>query len=179
MNETQLSFSFGGAYSSMHVSGDYEGTLGIEKGGDIAKMKVTGSDGSLISSYIIDTANEKYYVADGVYHHYDAGTLAATDSYTVGVGSGIDYEMKVMETAESQIHTALTIVGNRENRAESAVTFNESLITASEKLKAEYTGSTTMDQAAAATNYTVAQTVYQSALAATAQILQISLLDYL
>jgi len=179
MGESQLSFSFGGAITSMHVAGDYEGTLGIERGGDIAKMKVTGSDGTLVSSYIIDTANEQYYIADGVYHHYDAGTLAATDSYTVAVGSGIEHELPVLSKAESQIHTALTTVGNRQNRAESAITFNQSLITKNEEIKAGYTGSTTLDQTESSTNYTVAQTVYQAALSSTAEILKLSIMNYL
>lgn len=180
MGEDQLKFSFDGVnYTSMHVSGDHTGTLGIEDGGDIARMKVTGSDGTLVSSYLVDTANEKYYVADGVYHHYDEGTIAATDYYTAAVGSGIEYELPVLEQAESQIHGALTTVGNRENRAESAITFNESLITNYEQLKAEYTGSTTLHQTESATKYTVAQTVYQAALSSTAEILQLSIMNYL
>ncbi len=167
------------AINSLHVSGDHEGTFGIEKGGDIAKLKVTGSNGDLISNYTLDTANEQHYVADGVYHHYDAGYLYATDSYTVAVGSGISYELPVLSKAESQLHVALTTVGNRQNRAESAISFNESLVSMNDKLKAEYTGSTTVDQARATTDFQVAQTVYQAALSSTAKILQISLMNYL
>lgn len=180
MGEDQLKFNFDGVtYTNMHVAGDYTGTLGIEEGGDIARMKVTGSDGTLVSSYLIDTANEQYYVADGMYHHYDEGSIAATNSYTVAVGSGIEHELPVLGQAESQIHTALTTVGNRENRAESAITFNETLVTNYEGLKAEYTGSTTLDQTESATKYTVAQTVYQAALSSTAEILQLSIMNYL
>jgi len=183
LGEGNIGFHFDTAgvnnIASMHVSGDYEGTFGIEKGGDIAKMKVTGSDGTLINSYTLDTANQQYYVADGVYHHYDSGYLYATDSYTVAVGSGIEYELPVLAKAESQIHVAQTIVGNRQNRAETAIAFNEALITMSDTLKAEYTGSTTLDQTRATTDFTVAQTVYQAALSSTAQILQISLMNYL
>lgn len=179
IGEDSMGFEYGGSINSMHVSGDYEGTLGIEKGGDVAKMKVTSSDGTLINSYTIDTANNSYYVADGVYHHYDAGYLYATDSYTVAVGSGINYEMGQLEQAESQVHTAQTTVGNRVNRTESATSFNQSLITTNESLKSQFTESTTLDQTKAATNYTAAQTAYQAALSSTAKILQMSLLDYL
>jgi len=180
IGEDKMGFHFDDTtINSMHVSGDYEGTFGIEKGGDIAKLKVTGSAGDLVSNYTLDTANEQYYVTDGIYHHYDAGYLYATDSYSVAVGSGISYELPVMEKAESQIHVALTTVGNRQNRAESAIAFNESLITMNDSLKAEYTGSTTVDQARATTDFQVAQTVYQAALSSTAQILQISLMNYL
>jgi len=180
IGENNIGWSFDSAnVSYMHVSGDYEGTFGIEKGGDVAKLKVTNSSGELISSYFLDTANQQHYVADGVYHHYDAGYLYATDSYTVNVGSGIEYELPVLEKAESQIHRALTIVGNRQNRTESAMAFNEALITKNNEIKAEYTGSTTLAQSKAATEFTVAQTVYQAALSSTAQILQISLMNYL
>lgn len=180
MGEDQLSFSFDSVvHPTMHVAGDYEGTFGIEKGGDIAKMKVTGSDGALVSSYLLDTANEKYYIADGVYHHYDAGKVVATDTYEVAIGSGIEHELPVLSKAESQVHTALTTVGNRQNRAESAITFNESLSTMNEEIKAEYTGSDTISKSESMTSYTVAQTVYQAALQSSAQIMQISLLNYL
>ena len=179
LGEDKIGFQYSGAVTSMHVSGDYEGTFGIEKGGDIAKMKVTNSSGELVSSYTLDTANEQYYVADGVYHHYDAGYLYATDAYTVAVGSGMEYELPVLEKAESQIHRALTTVGNRQNKAETAVSFNTALITQNDELKAQYTGSTTLDQTKASTDFTVAQTVYQAALSSTAKILQISLLNYL
>ncbi len=180
IGEDKMGFKFNDlAINSLHVSGDHEGTFGIEKGGDIAKLKVTGSNGDLISNYTLDTANEQHYVADGVYHHYDAGYLYATDSYTVAVGSGISYELPVLSKAESQLHVALTTVGNRQNRAESAISFNESLVSMNDKLKAEYTGSTTVDQARATTDFQVAQTVYQAALSSTAKILQISLMNYL
>lgn len=179
IGEDKMGFQYSGTVTSMHVSGDYEGTFGIEKGGDIAKMKVTGSNGDLISVYTLDTANEQYYVTDGIYHHYDAGYVYATDSYTVGVGSGIEYELPVLEQAESQIHNALTTVGNRQSKAESALSFNEALITMNEEMKAEYVGSDTLSMAKASTEFTTAQTVYQAALSSTAQILQISLLDYL
>jgi flagellin-like hook-associated protein FlgL len=179
VGENNIGFSFGGAVNSMHVSGDYEGTFGIEKGGDIAKMKITSASGELVNSYTLDTANQRQFVADGVYHHYDTGYVYATDSYDVAIGSGIEHEMPVLERAETQIHGALTTVGNRANRVESAYSFNSSLITMNEGIKAEYTGSTTIDQSKAMTDFTVAQNVYQAALQSTAKILQISLLNYL
>jgi hypothetical protein len=176
-----FNFTAGGTNDivNMHLSGDYEGTLGIDKGGDVAKIKITSSNGDLVNMYLLDTANEKNYVADGVYHHYDAGYVYATDSFTVAIGSGIEYELPVLAKAESQIHKALTIVGNRQNKTESAMAFNEALITMNDELKAEYTGSTTLAQAKASTDFTVAQTVYQAALSSTAKILQISLMNYL
>ncbi|PLX71325.1 MAG: hypothetical protein C0602_01590 [Denitrovibrio sp.] len=180
VGEDKLGFYYDSSViDSLHVSGDYAGTFGIEMGGDIAKVKVSSSDGTLINNYTMHTSNQSYYVVDGVYHHYDAGYLYATDSYTVAVGSGINHEIGVLGKAESQIHTSLTTVGNRVGRTESALSFNESMITLNDEIKAQYTGSTTIDQSRAATNYTTAQTVYQAALSSTASILKISLMDYL
>lgn len=179
IGETDIGFEFSGAIDSLHVAGDHKGTFGVQKGGDVAKMKVTNSDGDLINVYTIDTANKKQAVVDGVYHHYDAGKLFATDSYDVAIGSGIEYEQPILERAETQIHTSLTVVGNRANRVESAISFNTAMVTKNEEVKAQYTGSTTLDKSKAITDFTVAQNAYQAALKSTAQVLQVSLLNYL
>lgn len=173
-----LGFQFNGV-SSTAVSGDYASTLGISKGGDIAKIKITGSNGELVNTYNMDTANKKYFVADGVYQYYDAGTLYATDSFTATVGSGINYELDVLDKAESQVLSSLTTVGNNQSKVDSAKTFNQNLVTNTDKLKANYTGSTTVDQTQATADLSTAQTAYQAALKVTATTMSISLLDYL
>lgn len=173
-----IGFTFNGV-TGTSVSGDYESTLGFAKAGDSVTMKVTGDSGELINTYTMDTAGEKYYVADGVYQYYDAGYLYATDSFTAAVGSGIEYELDVLAQAESQILAALTTVGNSTSKAESAQTFNESLKLTTEELKAKYTGSTLIDQTQASADLTVAETAYQYALKSTSLLLNVSLLDYL
>ncbi|MCD8554012.1 hypothetical protein [Seleniivibrio sp.] len=173
-----IGFVFNGVTGTA-VSGDYESTLGFAKAGDSVKIKVTGDDGELINTYSMDTAGEKYYVADGVYQYYDAGYLYATDSFTAAVGSGIEYELDVLEQAESQVLSALTTVGNSTSKAESAITFNQSLQLTTEELKAKYTGSTLIDQTQASADLTVAETAYQYALKSTSLLLNVSLLDYL
>jgi len=173
-----IGFAFNGV-TGTSVSGDYESTLGFAKAGDAVTIKVTGDDGELINTYAMDTAGEKYYVADGVYQYYDAGYLYATDSFTAAVGSGIEYELDVLAQAESQVLSALTTVGNSTSKAESALTFNQSLKLTTEELKAKYTGSTLIDQTQASANLTVAETAYQYALKSTSLLLNVSLLDYL
>jgi flagellin-like hook-associated protein FlgL len=178
VGENGIGFSFTGV-TGTSVQGDYESTLGFAKAGDAVKIKVTGDDGELINVYSMDTAGEKYYVADGVYQYYDAGYLYATDSFTAAVGSGIEYELDVLAKAESQVLAALTTVGNSTSKAESAVTFNKSLKLTTEELKAKYTGSTTIDQTQALSELTVNETAYQYALKSTSLLLGTSLLDYL
>jgi len=173
-----LGFSFNGVTGTA-VSGDYNSTLGFSKAGDAVKIKVTGTDGELVNSYSMDTAGEKYYVADGVYQYYDPGFLYATDSFSAAVGSGIEYELDVLQKAESQVLTSLTTVGNNTSKTESAVTFNANLKLTTEEMKAKYTGSTTIDQTKAAADLTVAETAYQYALKTTSLLLNVSLLDYL
>lgn len=173
-----LGFSFTGVTQTA-VAGDYNSTLGFSKGGDIVKMKVTGESGELINTYNIDSANEKYYVADGVYQYYDAGYLYATDSFTATVGSGIEYEMDVLAKAETQVLKSLTTVGNSTSKVESAVSFNENVVSTTTELKATYTQSTTVDQTAASAELTMAKTAYEAALQVTSMTMSISLLDYL
>lgn len=174
-----LGFSFGGGVTNVTVSGDYNSTLGISKGGDVAKIKITGSNGELINTYNMDTANKKYFVADGVYQYYDAGTLYATDSFTATVGSGINYELDVLDKAESQVLSSLTTVGNNQSKVDSAKTFNQNIVTTTDSLKAKYTQSTTIDQTQATADLSTAKTAYQAALQVTATTMSISLLDYL
>ncbi len=165
--------------NSFHVSGDYESTLGFAKAGTEAQIKVTGSDGELISMYTIDTANETYHVADGVYGGFDAGYLYATDSFTTAVGSGIEYELPVLEQAETQITNSLTAVGTRQNRVETSINYYTVMSTTNEEIKAGYLGASAEDQSAAITSYQLALQAYQTALQATAKIMNISLLNFL
>ncbi|QAR32245.1 hypothetical protein EP073_02185 [Geovibrio thiophilus] len=175
-----LSFVYDDAViNSFHVSGDYESTLGFAKAGTEAQIKVTGSDGELISMYTIDTANETYHVADGVYSGFDVGYLYATDSFTTAVGSGIEYELPILDQAETQITNSLTSVGTRQNRVDTSINYYTVMSTKNEEIKAEYLGATATDQSAAITSYQLALQAYQAALQTTAKIMNISLLDFL
>jgi flagellin-like hook-associated protein FlgL len=175
-----LSFSYDDTVlNSFHVSGDYEGTLGFFKAGTEAQIKVTGNDGELISMYTVDTANKTYHVADGVYSGYDTGYLYATDSFTTTVGSGIEYELPVLDQAETQIINSLTTVGTRQNRVETSINYYTVMSTTNEEIKAGYLGATATDQSAAITSYQLALQAYEMALQSTAKIMNISLLDYL
>jgi flagellin-like hook-associated protein FlgL len=176
----KISFSYNDtAYSSFHVSGDYEATLGFFKAGTESQVKVTGSDGELIAVYTVDTANETTHIVDGVYSGYDEGYLYATDSFTTAVGSGIEYELSVLEKAETQVTGSLTTVGTRVNRVESSINFYTTMSTTNEEIKAEYIGASAADQTAAITEYQLALQAYETTLSATARMLSVSLLDYL
>ncbi|MGE4318865.1 MAG: hypothetical protein AB7E96_08175 [Deferribacterales bacterium] len=174
-----LGFVFDPSVSDVAVAGDYNSTLGVSKGGDLVKIKITGDDGELINTYTMDSANELYFVADGVYQSYDAGYLYATDYFTATVGSGIEHEMEVLQQAQTQVLSALTTVGNSVNKADSAITFNENVVTTTEELKAKYTGSTTIDKTQASADLSLAETAYEAALQVTAYTMSVSLLDYL
>ncbi len=168
-----------GNISNMTVQGDADATLGFTKAGDEAKIKITGSDGSLVQEVTLSTANQTVHVSDGLYLGFDKGTLKATDSFTGAVGSGIENEIGVLDQAEKQILEAVTLVGNRGSRVESVAKFQETLTTSAENTKAQYLGSTDLDQIKAATDLQMAKTAYESALAAASTILSISLLDFL
>jgi flagellin-like hook-associated protein FlgL len=165
--------------SEFHVSGDYEGTLGFYKKGDMAKIKITSNNGDLINEIQVDTANKDYFVSDGVFFGFDAGTLYATDSFTTTVGSGIEYEIPILDKAETQITKALTKVGTNQQRAESVINFHQTFETTNEEIKSGYLMSTSFDQTKAMSDYAIAQQAYQAALSVTAQIMQMSLLDFL
>ncbi|BAI81591.1 conserved hypothetical protein [Deferribacter desulfuricans SSM1] len=169
-----------GSFSNLHVSGDYEGILGFYKAGDEVKIKVSSEPtGELINEITLDTAGEAYDVADGVKLGFDKGNLYATDSFTATVGSGIDYELPILDRAETQIGEALTIVGTRQNRVDSVINFHTTFTTSNEEIKAKYLGSREVDMTDAITQLQLAQQAYQAALAATSRLLQISILDFL
>ncbi|WP_022851136.1 hypothetical protein [Limisalsivibrio acetivorans] len=175
----RISFVYGGAVNDFHVSGDYDGTMGFYKAGTEAKIKVTGQNGELVGSYTMDTANEKYYVTDGVYNHYDPGYLYATDTYTSAVGSGIEHEVPILDRGETQIHQSLTTVGTRQNRVDSVVNFHTTLTTTNEEIKAEFLGSKPEDQTEAIMEYKMAMQAYETALNTSARVMTMSLLNFL
>ncbi|KAA0258760.1 hypothetical protein FHQ18_02100 [Deferribacter autotrophicus] len=180
MSDNKLIFEPNATYKLLNVSGDYEGTLGFYKAGDEVTVKVSSEEtGELINVVTLDTANEEAYVADGVKLGFDTGTLYATDSFTATVGSGISYELPVLDKAETQINESLTVVGTRQNRVDSVINFHTSFTTANEEIKAKYLGSREVDMTDAITQLQLAQSAYEAALAATARVLQISILDFL
>lgn len=178
-NGNRLAFEFSAPTTNLHVSGDYEGVTGFYKAGEEAKIKVTGQDGELIAEYKVNTANQKYAVADGVYNYFDSGYLYSTDTFTGAVGSGIEHEIPVLDLAETQVLKSLTLVGTRQNRVDSAITFHETLTYTNENIKAGYVGSTTIDQAKNIAEYQMAQQAYEAALSTTAKIMQLSLLNFI
>lgn len=166
-------------FSSVTVQGDENATLGFVKAGDEARIKITSGYGHLIQEVTVDTAGKTVHVANGLYLGYDKGYLKATDAFTGAVGSGIDSEITVLEQAERQVLEAITLVGNRGSRVESVAKFQETLTTAAENNKANYLGSTDIDQVKAATELQMAKTAYEAALASSSTIISISLLDFL
>lgn len=165
--------------SGLLVSGDHEGTLGFFKSGDEVKVKISNAKGELINEINFDTSNKLRDVADGVKLSFDNGLAYATDYFTSTVGSGINYEIDILDKAENQINEKLTIAGTRMNRVESVITFQQTVKTSSETVKAKYLGSTPQDATAAITEFQLAQQAYQAALATSAKIMQLSILDYI
>ena len=175
----KLIFAGDNLFNSITVQGDASATLGFTKAGDEAKIKVTGSDGSLVQDITLSTANKINHVSDGLYLGFDKGMLKATDSFSAAVGSGIENEIDVLDQAEKQILAAVSLVGNRGSRVESVAKFQETLVTSSEKTKAQYLGSSDLDQIKATADLQMAKTAYEAALAAAGTISKISLLDFL
>lgn len=161
------------------VEGDYAGTLGYYKGGDEVKIKVAGSDGEVINFLTLDTANKLADVADGVKLAFSPGNLYIADSFTSTVGSGIRYEIPVLDAAETQLTTNLTLTGTRQNRVESVMNFHTTISTSNEQIKAQHLGATEVDMMQAITDFQLAQQAYQMAMTASARILQMSIMDYL
>ncbi|MEF3255245.1 MAG: hypothetical protein K6348_06760 [Deferribacterales bacterium] len=174
-----LAFQYTGTVQRLLVTGDHEGTLGFFKKGDEIKLKVTNTKGELVNELTFDTANKLKDVADGVKLAFDAGIAYATDSFTSTVGSGINYEIGILDKAENQINEKLTIAGTRINRAESVINFKDTVKTGSETIKAKFLGSTAEDATASITEFQLAQQAYQAALATSAKIMQLSILDYI
>lgn len=175
----KISFDYSGGITNLLMEGDHEGTLGFYKYGDTAKIKVSGSDGELINYLTIDTANTLEDVADGVKLAFDSGTLYTSESFTSAVGSGIRYEIPVLDKAETQFTTSLTVAGTRQNRVDSVINFHESIKTTNEELKAKYLGATEFDMTKSITEFQLAQQAYQMAMSTAASVLQMSIMDYL
>ncbi len=161
------------------VTGDKDVTLGFYKPGDEANIKVSSSNGELINNIKLDTANKTEYIADGVRIGFDPGSLYASDSFTNTVGSGIDYELPVLDQAENQITQSLTIVGNRQNRVESVINFHDTVSTKNEEIKAKYLESRTEDMTKFITEYKQAEQAYQFAMQVASRTMQMSIMDYL
>jgi flagellin-like hook-associated protein FlgL len=176
--DNQLVFNYTGL-NNMIVSGDHQGTLGFFKKGDEIKIKITNSKGDLVNELKFDTANQTKFVADGVKLSFDAGTAYATDSFTSTVGSGINYEIGILDKAENQINEKLTMAGTRKNRADAVVNFQATVKTVAEDIKSKYLGSRGEDATKAITEFQLAQQAYQAALATASKIMQLSILDYI
>lgn len=165
--------------NSFVVEGDYAGTLGFPKAGDSVKVKVTNNDGYLVQNVDLDTANKSVFVSDGLYLGFDAGSLNATDSFTASVGSGVEGELDNLETAINQVLSVATLVGTRGQRVESVLKFQESVITSSENVKAEYLGATPVDITKLTSDLELANIAYQQALSLSTKMMSISILDFL
>lgn len=176
--DNQLAFNYTGL-NNLIVSGDHQGTLGFFKKGDEIKIKITNSKGDLVNELKFDTANQTKFVADGVKLSFDAGTAYATDSFTSTVGSGINYEIGILDKAENQINEKLTTAGTRKNRADAVVNFQLTVKTVAENIKSKYLGSRGEDATKAITEFQLAQQAYQAALATASKIMQLSILDYI
>lgn len=161
------------------VEGDFEGSLGFYKPGDRVKVKVSGSSGETINYVYLDTAGKLKDVADGVKLAFDAGKLYGSDSFTATVGSGINYEIPVLDKGETQIATNLTLTGTRQNRVDSLINFHTTVSTANEEIKAKFLGATEIDMTEAITQFQLAQQAYQMAMSIAAKVLQMSIMDYL
>jgi len=176
-NSNKLSFQY--TSNNLLISGDNTGTLGFYKSGDQIKVKISNSKGELVNELKFDTANQIKSVADGVKLSFDSGVTYATDSFTSTVGSGINYEIGILDKAENQINESLTIAGTRKNRADAVVNFQTTVKTVSEQIKSKYLGSRTEDATKAITEFQLAQQAYQAALATASKIMQMSILDYI
>ncbi len=174
----QLSFATPGI-SRFSIQGDNEGFLGFPKAGDKVTIAVSDEKGSSIQNVVVDTANKEYSVSDGLLLGFDRGSLKATDSFTGTIGSGIEYELGILDLVESQLLQCLTLTGNRQARVQSVIAFNASFKTIGENQKAVYLGSTDTDKVDATTQLSMAENAYKYALSITAQIMSISILDYL
>lgn len=177
--EGKLAFNYSGSVTNLLVTGSHEGTLGYFKAGDEVKIKVSGSSGELVNYVTLDTAGKLKDVADGVKLAFDPGTLYTADSFTSTVGSGINYEIPVLDKAETQITTNLTLTGTRQNRVDSLINFHTTISTSNEELKAKYLGATEVDMTKAITEFQLAQQAYQMAMSTAAKVLQLSIMDYL
>lgn len=175
----QLVFQYSGSIANLLVEGDHEGTIGFLKYGDEMKVKITNSKGELVNELKFDTANQTKTVADGVKLAFDKGTAYTTDFFTSTVGSGINYEIEILDTAENQINEKLTIAGTRQNRAESVTTFQDTIKTSSENIKAKFLGSTPQDVTEAMSRFQMALQAYQAALATSTKVMQLSILNYI
>ncbi|MCB4203379.1 hypothetical protein LF845_00220 [Deferribacterales bacterium Es71-Z0220] len=165
--------------TNLILEGDYAGTLGYFKPGDEVKIKVSGSSGELINYVSLNTAGKLKDVGDGVKLAFDAGKLYTADSFTSTVGSGINYEIPVLDKAETQITTNLTLTGTRQNRVDSLINFHTTISTSNEEIKAKYLGATEIDMTKAITEFQLAQQAYQMAMSTAAKVLQMSIMDYL
>lgn len=161
------------------VTGDKDATLGFYEPGDKVNIKVSGNNGELINNVTLDTANKTEYIADGVRIGFDPGSLYASDSFTNTVGSGIDYELPVLDQAENQITQSLTTVGNRQSRVESAINFHTTVSTKNEEIKAGYLESEEQDLTKFITEFKQTEQAYQFAMQVASRTMQMSIMDYL
>lgn len=161
------------------VEGDYEGYLGFAKIGDKVNIKVVDEQGKSVQNISADTANKEYSVSDGLLLGFDKGSLYATDYFTGTVGSGVKYEIGVLDSVQSQLLQCLTQVGNRSLRVESVMNFTSTIVTNYESQKSTYLQATDTDQIKLSTDYTLAKQAYEYALSIVSTSMKISILDYL
>lgn len=166
-------------FESFVVEGDYAGTLGFPKAGDSVSIKVTNAEGGLVQNVKLDTANKSVYVSDGLHLGFNAGTLSATDSFTVAVGSGVENEIDSLDAAVNQALQAGTLIGTRGQRVESVIKFQETVIKNNEEIKAGYLGATPSDVIKLTTDLELSKTAYQSAMSMVTSMMSISILDFL
>ncbi len=165
--------------SSLSVESDHDGTLGFPKAGDEVKIRVASENGGTIQEVTVRTAGESTYVADGLYLSFNKGTLNATNTFDVAVGTGIDEQIDYLDQIEKQLLKAEAAIGSKLSKAESVTNFHTTVIAANETTKSTYLGSTPQDLAAAMTDQALAKSAYETALMITSKMFQISLIDFL
>jgi hypothetical protein len=179
MADDRLAFKPTSALDGFSIEGDYNGYLGFKHSGDKTALKVSDTNGRNIQYLTIDSANEEYHVSDGLLLGFNAGSLYATDSFTGNVGSGVQYELGVLDLVQNQLNQSLTQVGNRALQVETVINYQTSVINTYETQKAQHIQSTEYDQVKLLTEHELATTAYEYALSLITKSMSISILDYL
>ncbi|GAB7140709.1 hypothetical protein RsTz2092_06610 [Deferribacterales bacterium RsTz2092] len=164
---------------SFNVEGDYSGTLGFVKTGDRANIRVTDERGALVQNVVMNAADVYVDVKDGHKLAFNTGTLVYADSFKAAIGSGVGYELEVMDSVFEQMNLALTQLGTRTSRVDTVLKFNQSIVMTAETRKAVHLGSTTSDLLLLASNLTLAEEAYKVSMATVTRMLSISIMDFL
>jgi flagellar hook-associated protein 3 FlgL len=151
----------------------YDATTGAYRPGPVGQVERTVADGTPVR---VDLDGPSAFGADGADDQLFAALASIAANLTAGNTAALDTDLGNLDTAVSRLQTVLSDVGARYNRVEQMRQIADDRVLT---LRGQLSDVEDIDLPKTIMDVKLQETAYQAALAATARVVQPSLLDYL